>query len=256
MVVARGLFPLFLPPPAHEPKADEDEGDAQELAHVQEHAALEVHLVLLGVFDEDAAREDEREAEPEEEARAHAGGAAAVEPPADDEEEGVAQGLVELSGMAREQVHPLEYEGPGHVRGAADDLAVHQVAQADGCGADGGDDGDVVQDHEVGQPRLAHEEPQGDDEAQRAAVAGQALVAREVPAARGVGAEGEEHLQRMGQVVGRLVEEAVAQTGADEDAQEAVEEEGLELLLGDALLPVEAVLQQVDGERNTIYRLL
>ena len=38
--------------------------------------------------------------------------------------------------MAGELVHALEDESPGHVSGTADNLAVHEVAQTYGAGAE------------------------------------------------------------------------------------------------------------------------
>ena len=232
----------------HAPQSDDDEGDAQELTHIEEHAVLEGNLIFLGVLDEDAGSEDEREAEAEEESRADALGIVAIEPPVDDEEQGVAQGLVELAGMAWQLVYALEDEGPGHIRRASDDFGVHQVAHAYGAGTDGGDDGDVVEHRPQLEARAADVEYEADDEAQRAAVAGQSLESRVVPVAHGVLLHGQHHLHGMAQEVLGLVEQAVAQAGTDEYAEEAVEDQGVELLLGDALLAEQPVLQQIHRE--------
>ncbi len=70
------------------------------MAHIEEHGILEAHLILLGVFDEYAACEDEHKAQTEEESRAYTLGLVLIEPPADEEEAGVAQRLVKLAGMA------------------------------------------------------------------------------------------------------------------------------------------------------------
>ena len=47
-----------------------NKGYAEQLAHVEGHAGLEVHLVGLGVLDEEAEGEDEREHKAEEETTA------------------------------------------------------------------------------------------------------------------------------------------------------------------------------------------
>lgn len=51
----------------HEIEADEDERDAEPLAHVEGHALLEVHLVLLEELYKEAEGEDLRQAKAEEE---------------------------------------------------------------------------------------------------------------------------------------------------------------------------------------------
>ena len=127
----------MLPAPPHAPQAEENKGNAEQLAHVEEHAVLEIYLVLLGVLDEDAAGEYHEEAETEEEARADLAGMATVEHPADEEEAGIAEGFVELARMAGQLIYPLEDECPREVGRTANDLAVHKVAQSDGAGADG-----------------------------------------------------------------------------------------------------------------------
>ena len=92
---------LHSPTPPHAPKAEEDEGNAEDLAHVEKHSVLEVDLILLGVFDKYASCEDEEEAKAEEESCTHLLGIMAIEPPMNAEEESIAQGFVELSGMSR-----------------------------------------------------------------------------------------------------------------------------------------------------------
>ena len=67
---------VSLPPriskcPVHAEGTEQHEGQAQQLPHVEEHPVLEADLVLLGVFYEDAAREDKEEAQPEEESTAY-----------------------------------------------------------------------------------------------------------------------------------------------------------------------------------------
>ncbi len=252
----------FLQPSPHAPEAQQDEGDAEELAHIEEHAVLEVHLVLLGIFDENAAGEYHEEAEAEEEARADQARTAAVDVPSYEEETSIAEGFVELAGMARQLVHALEDEGPGQIGGTAYYLAVHQVAQADGTGADGGDDAHIIQHMEQGQAYAPCIEHQGQHKAQCAAVAGQALVARHHPmravVARGkphepgspqLGArrflDGQEHLGKVVQIVVGLVEQAVTQPGTHQDAHEAVEEHGVELVLAQLLLLIEPVHEHI-----------
>ena len=64
---------VFWPQPAafpHEVDTHDDEGNAEQLAHVQRHALLEGHLLLLEELHKEAEREDIRQAESEVEPRA------------------------------------------------------------------------------------------------------------------------------------------------------------------------------------------
>ena len=88
------LFMLFAPTSPHAPKAEEDEGNTEDLTHIEEHSVLEIDLVLLSVFDKDAGSEDEEEAEAEEESRANLLRLTAVEKPMNAKEKRVAQSLV------------------------------------------------------------------------------------------------------------------------------------------------------------------
>ena len=54
----------------HAPAAEEDEGEAEELSHVEDHAALEIDLLFLEELDEEAEGEDGGEAVAEVEAGA------------------------------------------------------------------------------------------------------------------------------------------------------------------------------------------
>ena len=238
------LFPTCF---HHASYAEQHEGDAEELAHVEGHAYLEVALHLLAELHEEAEGEDAGEAVAEEEAGAYLAGHAAVEPPADEAEEGVGDSFVELGGVARQHVDLCEDEAPVASCGAADDFGVHEVAQTDAAGGDGGGNGDVVEYGPQGYLVLAHIEPQGDHESEGAAMAGKALVADEAYAGAGE-ADGQQHLDEAGEIVEvvlRLVEEAVAYAGSRKDADEAVEEEGLEEGVLDLLLFIEALHEEV-----------
>lgn len=142
----------------HAVNAQQYERNAEELPHVEKHAVLEVYLILFCVLDEDAAGEDEEQAQSKEETTAHTntGGGrygcdlicphgTTVEEPSHEEEARIAECLIELSGMAWQQVYTLEDECPWEVRGSADDFRVHEISNADGAGTDGSDDGNIVQ---------------------------------------------------------------------------------------------------------------
>ena len=63
----------------------------------------------------------------------------------DDEKYEIADGFIELAGMAWQHVDALENECPRHIGWLADDFRVHQVAQTDKHGTGRSSDGDVVQ---------------------------------------------------------------------------------------------------------------
>ena len=55
----------------HEVESDDDERDAQQLAHIERHALLEVYLLFLDELDEEAEGEDGCQAESEIESSAY-----------------------------------------------------------------------------------------------------------------------------------------------------------------------------------------
>ena len=66
-------------------------------------------------------------------------------------------------------------ECPGYVGRFADDFGVHQVGKADAAGGDGVATAISVEHVHVVHLRLAAVHPEGDNQAQRAAVAGKAV---------------------------------------------------------------------------------
>ena len=140
---------LFLFRLDHAIDTEDDEGDGEQLAHVEKHVSLPGFLHVLGVFDEEAEGEDIGEAETEVPAGAYPWRAgflsSFIDCPHDEEQHGVGNGLVELAGMARKVVDTQEDEGPGHIGHLADNLAVHQITQTDETGRGSGGDGNVVQ---------------------------------------------------------------------------------------------------------------
>lgn len=141
----------------HKSDASDDEGQAEELSHVERHAFLEVHLFFLDEFDEEAEGEDEGEAKSGMEAGA--GRNAVVRLLALDDVDGnayeeynkVCQCFVELCRMAGhchsvdQCLVGMEDESPGHIGGLADDFGVHEVAGADATGCERCGDAHVVE---------------------------------------------------------------------------------------------------------------
>ena len=143
----------------HAPYAEEHEGDAEELTHVEGHAHLEIALHLLEELHEEAKNEDVGEAIAKEEACAYLAWHALVEVPAEEAEQGIRDGLVELCRVAGQHIDLCEDEAEVATGGAANNLRVHEVAQADTASGDGGGYGDVVEHGPEGYLILAHIEP-------------------------------------------------------------------------------------------------
>ena len=132
----------------HKDDACDDEGEAEELSHVESHAFLEVHLLFLDEFDEEAEGEDEGEAESGMEACAGRNAVVCllalddVDGNAYEEYNKICQCFVELCRMAGhchsvdQRLVGMENECPGHIGGLADDFGVHEVADADAAGCE------------------------------------------------------------------------------------------------------------------------
>ncbi len=114
----------------HAIDSKQDEGNTEQLAHIEEHTLLKSYLILLGVLNEDTAGKDKYEAEPEEIACSHTLGLAPVYPPSHEEEARIADGLIELSRMSGSHIHSLKDEGPGNICHPAYYLGVHEVSEA------------------------------------------------------------------------------------------------------------------------------
>ena len=248
--IAEAVHPLAANHASH---ADSHERDAQQLSHVERQRSLERLLHLLGILDEEACDEDVRQTESEEEARAHTLRRAAVEVPADEEQQSVGDGLVELSRVARHGVYLLEDERPRHVGYLADNLRVHEVAQAYEARRERRSDGYVVEHLPDVHLRAAHVDEQSEHQAQRTAVRGESAIAREAPSAVRQEVDGQEYLHevfpRREEEVG-LVEEAMAKTCSGEYADEAVDEERVEQLGLHLLLLVQTLHAEV-SQRKT-----
>ena len=96
----------FLPlreTPDNHPNAHKDEGDAEPLAHVEDHVFLEFHLYVLQKLDADARAEDD-----DEEGAEHQAGllvakvALVVHPQEDAHRHEAEEGLVKTRGVARQ----------------------------------------------------------------------------------------------------------------------------------------------------------
>ena len=251
---------------SHADYAEDDERNAEQLAHVEHHRCFKRFLYVLGELDEEAGGEDERYAQSEEEARAHAFGVFAVQVPAYEEEHGVGYCLIELSGVARHHVDALEDERPWHVGGLAYNLRVHKVAKTYEAGRSRRGYGYVVEYSPDVYLSAAYVEPEGYYQSDGAAVACQSLIAGELPRAVGHEVYWQYHLHHVPaarQEIVRLIEQTVAQARAYQYADEAVDEERIEQLRLYLLLGIqpfyyeicrqqtEQPAQRVPAERET-----
>ena len=141
--------------------------------------------------------------------------------------------------MAWNAIDLLEDECPGHIGWLTDNLAIHEVSQADETGSDGGCNGDVVEYMPDVHLCIATIEPEGNHQTKCSAVRSQSGVARILPRAVGHLVHWHEHLNEMGtrreEIVG-LIEQAVAQTGTHQNANEAIDEQRIEQFVLDFLV--------------------
>lgn len=250
--ILRGLFAqllaVFTAQPAIE--AEHHKGDAQHLSLIQSdglnHRQLPRLLHFLEELYEETEGEDTRQDPAKEIARAYFRFVAFVEPQTDGEEEQIEQGFVELSWMSRKIFMVLhEDKAQRRISGFAHNLGVHQVAQTDEAGRDGRGYGDIVEHAHQIDFVLSHVEPKGYHETQRTAVTRQTCVARKLPTAIGKVLHGEKHFERVSHEISPLIEEAVAQTRAQQDTHETIDEEGVKLFIGQVLVLIELHNNQI-----------
>ena len=241
---------LGAPQATHDhPHAEHDKGNAQPLPHVERPALLEGLLLDLDELDEEACQEDAEQSDAEEHARTPPRKIAAVVEPAQHAEgREVAQRLVDLRRMhgARhlvgEVAHPSartdELEAPRERRGRTVNLRVEEVAQANDGAADADGDHDPVERPDIGQPVAARKEPQTDEQTHRSAVAGHTALA-----------EARDDGPRLAQIAHRFVEQAMAQSCADDGGERSVDENRLRNRRGKPLAFAE-VIEEFGADQN------
>ena len=121
-------------------KAAEDEGDAENLAHIEHHVSFEVHLIVLDELDEEANTKQGYEPPTQDAAALKVAILFKVVPQREAEDEEVAEAFVELCGILGEGlVVALENEAPRQVGGTAINLAVEEIALTDEGATEGND---------------------------------------------------------------------------------------------------------------------
>lgn len=119
------------------PNSKNDERNAQYLSHVHRQTSLESYLNLLGIFYEETEGEYQGQTKAKVKTCTHTLRASPLIYEEDKEEEyKVSYRLIELTWMTRILIFLDEDESPWHVGHLADNLGVHQVAQADEGGCD------------------------------------------------------------------------------------------------------------------------
>src|SRR2546430_3011804 len=114
--------------------------------------------------------------------------------------------------MPRQIVDLREHHRPRTARGAPDELAVDEVAEPSGREPERTQRRDEVGDVEPAPAALSRIEPEADQHAEKAAVEAHAAL------------PDLEDLQRMNEVVERLVEQHVAESPAQDYAEHTVEQ--------------------------------
>ena len=131
--------------PHHEVDTEDDERNAEQLSHVEQHIHFKSLLHFLSVLNEETEGEDIGETETEVEARPYPIAPTAVNSQSDEEQNGIGNCLVKLSWMARRTVDALEDKRPRHIGDLTYYLRIHEVAKTDETCRDGRCNGNVVE---------------------------------------------------------------------------------------------------------------
>ena len=206
--------------------SDDEERQREELAHGDE--AEEVSELRIGnahELDEEAEDAVEHEERADEGALRACGDAAREREEDEEDHDALEQGLVELGGVAVHAAARLEHDAPGEVRLLAPELAVDEVGAAAEEEAERG-----AADHEVaegreGDPERADDDVAADDGAHEPAMEAHAPLVEH------------DDLERVLQVVARAVEDDVAQTPADDDAEGDGEHDRVDVVARQVELP-------------------
>ena len=220
----RGLGRV-LPPQCsdNQPNAGDNERDAEQLPHIEEHTLFELLLDVLDELDAEAAAEDQQEETAEQETGTLACVVFLVEPGIDEEDHQVAEGFIELRGVRRCREDRVatslvgtqvgdETEGPRHVGLVTVNLVIEEVADADqGCHRRYRNT-QSVQNKEGRQLILLGIDQHRQEDTQRATVTGQTTLPRH------------EYFHRMREIIVGVVEKTMSQSGADERTEETIQE--------------------------------
>lgn len=129
----------------HAINSDDDERNAEPLAHIQHHTVLEGFLAGFQKLDEEAEGEDGGEAIAEIEAGTQRGFVLFVQQQPHDEDQKVGDGFVKLCRMTGLHILVRKDESLGNMGHCAHYLTVHQVAQTDETACQRGADGNIIQ---------------------------------------------------------------------------------------------------------------
>ena len=248
--------------PNNHPDADEHKGNAEPLAHVEGHVALKVDLDVFQELDADARAEDD-----DEEGAEHQAGllvaevALVVHPQQNAHRHEAEESLVKARRMAGqpftwwtrrvpgmagrvivERAAELlrtaqEDKTPWQQGGRAVNLMVHHVAHTDQCPDEAYRHHNAVENPDVADTLkvillllrfvvVAHIKPKANQDADGAAVAGQTAFPNG------------KHLQWVGQIIIRLIEQAMTKASTDDSGHQHVNQQFIHPIIAHLLVAV------------------
>ena len=221
---------------------------AKKLPHVQEHSLLKGFLHVFYVFHQETEHKDRRETPAEEETRAHLFFIVMVDDESDKENRDVCKRLVKLSGVSGKVFAVCrENKAPRHVGGLAHDFGVEQVAEPYEARRERSTDSHVVENAHGVHSSAFHVEIQGKEHSYHASVRRQSGISRASPAVNGF-LYGKNHLHGVGKKISRLVEKAMSETCAYDNAEKYVEKQRIELFVGYVLPLVELLHHHISQQ--------
>lgn len=238
----------------HKEDTNYDERDTEQLSHVESHPSLEIHLLLLDEFHKETEGEDEGNAESEVEACSYGSPAVAslalivINTYSYYKYNKVSQRLVELGRMSwrchtiDQRFTCMEDKSPRHVSGHSYNLGIQEVADADATGSERSGYAHVVDHRHQFHSSAPRIEQHGDEAPECPTVTCQSGITAEVPTATRQYLYRKQHLDETAdtaEVIPCIIEETMAESCPHKNTDEAVEKQGVELLVLYLLLPVQ-----------------
>ena len=248
--------------PDNHPDADEHKGDAEPLAHVEGHVALEVDLDVFQELEADARAEDDDEESAEHQAGLLVAEVALVVHPQQNAHRHEAEesfvkarrmagqplarrtrrvpsmaGGVIVEGAAELLCTAQEDEAPRQRGRRAVNFMVHHVAHANQCSDEAYRHHNAVENPDVADTLkvillllrfvvITHIQPKANQDADGAAVAGQTAFPNG------------KHLQWVGQIIVRLIEQAMTETSTDDSGHQHVNQQFIHPIIAHLLVAV------------------
>ena len=196
------------------------------MSHIENHILLETDLRLLYEFNQEAHSETSDKEGTEEEAPVNLVGLVSVKRKQQEAEDEIGEGLIELGRMLWHGLTPeFEDKAPGQGGLIAVNLRVEEISESDHASGERDCDAEAVNDpeeiHIAFLPVLAGIPPHSQQQGYCSAVACKAALPRH------------EYLQEAlpgSKIIIRLIEEAVAKSGADDGSDEHHAKQGIHKL--------------------------